>query len=49
LLKKIAPNIKWITYGLLVFMAGILYIAFQNMQVLSDLTGQGIGEILKPE
>jgi len=49
LLKKIAPNIKWITYGLLAFMAGILYIAFQNMQVLSDLTGQGIGEILKPE
>lgn len=49
LLKKIAPNIKYITYGLLIFMAGILYVAFQNMQTLSSLTGESIGEILKPE
>jgi hypothetical protein len=49
LLQKIAPYIQYITYGLLAFMAVILWVSIQNMQVLSELTGQGIGEILRPQ
>jgi len=49
LLQRIAPYMKYLTYGTLGFMAVILWISFQNMQTLSEITGQAVTEILKPQ